>query len=440
MGTKFNFFQLALLAFFGLMAIGSVIYIAMFKPDDTSTSSSSLKDYVVIWGPPATEEVVTKAVIYLKEKDPSYAKVIYRSKNQNTIYTELLESIASGIRTPDIVILKSSNLLTLKNKLYPVSFDLFSYNLYRDTWVQGSEIFVLQNNIYAFPFLVDPLVLYWNRDLFTNAAIAQSPKDWITLKKIVPRLNTIVGDTDLVQSAIALGEYDNVLHAKEIISALLMQTGVGFVRHDSGRFFSDFKKMDNNPEAAINFFTAFSNPGNVLYSWNKTFDRSREAFASNKVAMYAGFVSEEKTLQQINPNLNYGISTWPQSDNKYPDVTYGYFYGLGIVKSSKNIADAYKVIMALTSSQTAEAIVKQTSLLPARNDLLTNFDPSDPNGDTKVRSVIMARSWLEPAPSSAVEEIFSSSINSVISGKSNAGNAIEKISTDIGVLLKEHND
>jgi ABC-type glycerol-3-phosphate transport system substrate-binding protein len=151
--------------------------------------------------------------------------------------------------------------------------------------------------VYAIPVLVDPLVFYWNRDLFTNEAIAQVPKDWDTFVKLVPRLSHIENGAKLTQSAVSFGEYDNVLHAKEILSALLMQTGVSMVSESDDNFVSDFAISYNsnlNPNLALKFYTSFSNPIKTVYSWNKTFDRSLEEFAANKIAMYPGFVSEKK--------------------------------------------------------------------------------------------------------------------------------------------------
>ena len=239
----------------------------------------------------------------LRKDNESFKLVSYVEKNPLTLYGDLLEAIATG-NSPDLVLMNSSGLLPLRNKLYPISFQTFPLQNFRDTYVEGGDIFVLNDGIYALPLYVDPLVLYWNKDIFTKEAIAQVPKDWDTFVQLVPRLSKIIGGSDLVQSGIAFGEYDNVLHAKEIVSALLMQTGVSIVSQSSvGSFVSDISGGNSSlkPSLALTFYTSFSNPIKTVYSWNKTFDRSREAFAANKVAMYAGFVSEETSLVRNKP-------------------------------------------------------------------------------------------------------------------------------------------
>ena len=394
-----NVFQIGLLVIFGVMAVVGVIALAMNK---NSNNGESIESPVVIWGPPLMDRAMYTVLDVLKKNDESFGKVSYVEKNPNTIYGDLLEAIATG-NSPDLVLMNSSGLLPLKNKLYPISFETMPLQNFYDTYVAGSSVFVLSDGIYALPLFVDPLVLYWNRDIFTKAAIAQVPQDWDTFVQLVPRLSTIVGGADLVQSGVAFGEYDNVLHAKEILSALMMQTGVSMVvQGDNDHFTSDISSSVDTTKSAValRFYTSFSNPVKTVYSWNKTFDRSREAFAANKVAMYAGFVSEEAVLTEINPNLNFGMAILPQSTNTHKSLTYGKFYGIAVLRASRNPQTALAIARILSDGSIAKMLAQEAGLPSARRDVLTEVNGTDPFGHTKNQSAIMSRSWIEPAPQS----------------------------------------
>ena len=436
MGSKQSVFQIFLLILFGVFALIGIIVVATNRNDD---EREKLIADITIWGPPMYSDIMSDILRDLKEKDDLLEKVKYVEKNPHTIYGDLLEAMSTG-DSPDIVIMNSSGLLPLKNKIYPIPVERLPLHTFRDTYVEGSEIFVLDNSVYALPLAVDPLVLYWNRTLFKNAAIAKVPKDWDTLVDLTyKRLSKINGGADLTQSAIAFGEYDNVLHAKEILSALFMQTGSGIVYRKNGYFTinnNDIKKAS----LALKFYTSFSNPIKTVYSWNKTFDRSLEAFASDRVAMYAGFVSDEPIIKKINLNLNFDMTTFPQSNNNIADVTYGNFYGLAVLKTSKNPQAGLYVANVMTSRDVSKRLSEASGLPSARRDVLTDVDPSDPTAYTKVQSAIMAKSWLEPAPQSAVNTAFKRGINNTVSGTVGYEQATGQIFADINALLKRYKD
>jgi ABC-type glycerol-3-phosphate transport system substrate-binding protein len=448
MGEKLRYFQFGILILFGILAIIGVIVIASNRSDKDGTE---LKSVVVIWGPPLGDYSMNKFLDNQKKIDPFFEKVTYVEKNPNTLYGDLLEAIATG-KSPDLVILTSSGLLPLKNKLAPISFETIPLATFRNEYIEGAEIFVLPDAIYALPLLVDPLVLYWNRDLYAAEGVVQVPRDWDTLVQLTPRFSTIIGGGDLVQSAIAFGEYDNVLHAKEILSTLYMQTGAKVVRQGGAdnRFYSDLNDASefgkkNSHALALQFYTSFSNPNRTVYSWNKTFDRSREAFAANKVAMYVGFISEQKILTEINPNLNFDATIMPQLKNAHFSATYGNFYAVGVLKASRNQEQALYVAQVLsggavtTGSTIAKKLSELSGLPSARKDVLATQDVTDPLSNTKLQSALMARTWLEPAPQSQVSDFFRQAISNVVSGKSDPEAGTNQITMDLDVLLGEYN-
>lgn len=436
-GVK-HVFQLVLLGLFAVAAVLGVIFLAT-TPDEKEVGAVPIAQ-ITIWGPPFTAGSMQSLINALKKEHGALSKTKYVEKNPFTMYGDLIEAIAVG-KGPDLILLDSSGLLPLKNKIYPISFEVYPLRQYRDTFVEGSELFVLDDGIYALPLVVDPLVLYWNRDLFTNAVVAQVPKEWATFVQIVPRLSVIQDGADLTQSAIAFGEYENVMHAKEILSALFMQTGSELVTVRNGKFIADLRsgrESGTDPLLAMQFYTDFSNPLKVVYSWNKTFTRSREAFAANKVAMYAGPASEVPLLVEINPNLNFDISVWPQSVTGKNRLTYGHFYGMAIVRSSANIAAAYQVAQILTSAGAAAEVTAVTGLPTVRRDMLSAA-PEDPFASVIAQSAMISRSWLEPAGHGVIDDIFSRLVNNIVAGNKTIEKALSSVDNELNVLLEEYN-
>jgi ABC-type glycerol-3-phosphate transport system substrate-binding protein len=441
MGEKQNLFQIGLLILFGALALISVAVIAIYRTEGTV---DQITQKVIIWGPPFSDDAINNGIeAIVRGGNEAFKNVVYVEKHPSVMYNDLLETLSSGDQRtiPELIVFNAADLPILQNKLLPLSYEGVPMHEFNDTWVEGAQIFALNEGVYAFPLLVDPLVLYWNRDLFTNEAIAQPPKDWDTFVNLVPKLTKIKNSTDLIQSAVAFGEHDNVLHANKIVSALLMQTGVSIVNEGRDGFETHFKVQDkyDNPAVALRFYTSFANPINVVYSWNKTFNRSREAFAANEVAMYAGFVSEEKVLSEINPNLNFGMSIFPQANNSKTRVTYGDFYGIGLIKANTNSAEAYLVALEIAKKSNIVKVISESSQLPsARNDLLTSsVNPEDPFSKTKTQSAIMSRSWVA-VQSPYVDDSFSRVINGIVSGSMDANSGVKLLDKDIEATLTKY--
>jgi len=438
MPDKLNIFQTVLLGVFGILALAGVIFLATTTAKNTATES---RVSIVIWGPPFGEARVDAAFASLAETNPVFRGVTYVPKNPATLYGDLVETIATAGAAPDLVVLDETGLLALRNKLFPLSYEeVYPLRTFRDSFVEGGEVFALQDGIYALPILVDPLVLYWNRDLFTDAVVAQVPQDWGAFVRYVPRLTVVDGGANISRSGAALGEYDNVLHATKIMSALLMQTGSPIVSYADGKFRSTLMTPSTGaavrPNLAVDFYTSFSNPAKIVYSWNKTFGEDRAAFAANKTAVYFGMASEIPILKKINPNLNFDIAPFPQPTNGTHKLTYGTFYGVACLGVSTHKNEALQVMYALSSMDAASLLTKTTGLPSARRDVLSE-DPANPLSSTIARSAIMARTWLMPNRSD-VNGVFSRLVNNVVAGKQTADAGITTAASELDALLKRY--
>ncbi len=434
-------FQIVLIAVFSVVAAVGVFVLA--RGGGFGKSVVPITE-VTIWGPRFTGESVQSLLSDMKDIDPRFEKVTYVEKHPLTLYSDTLEAIATG-KAPDMVIVDQATLLPLKNKLVAIPYEQYPVSDFRRDFVEIAEIFLQDEGVYALPFAVDPLVLFWNRDLFTNSTIAQVPENWDIFVRLAPRLSVIADGADLRQGAIAFGEYENVMHAKEILSALLFQLDNPIVERVNKKYKSTLLASEGggarSPEKALAFYTDFANPNKLVYSWNKKFAPSREAFSTNKVAMYAGFASEVPTLTQINPNLNFGLTLWPQSTVGTQQVTYGKVYGVALLASSPKKDRAISVMRALSERVSAE-FWKNATLLPSvRRDMLTETPSDDPYAGTLVRSAIMARTWLEPAGGGrGVDEVFESMVNTVVGNKEPPGSAISEAHRDLEALYAEYNE
>ncbi len=281
--------------------------------------------------------------------------------------------------------------------------------------------------------------MYFNRDLLSAAGISTAPKYWDEFLQIVPKLTHKDSALNISQSAVAMGEYRNIAHAKDILAALIIQAGNPIVGTKEGRYQSILSEKVGYSlapgDAALDFFTEFSNPSKELYSWNRALPLSTDEFISGDLAFYFGYASELPVIRAKNPNLNFDVSYFPTPrQSQETNFTHGQMLSLAIVKNSAKVSSAFKTIQVLTSKD-ALTLWRDRVLLPSvRRDLLTET-PGDAYMEVFNTAAVRARSWLDPENKST-SNIFQDMIESVVSGRLRTSDAIESADKEMDALFK----
>lgn len=428
-------FQTVLLAVFGVFIVAGVIAVASFGKFGGS-GDKDVPAEGVIWGT-LSEELMLRAFNLFNEDNDNVLRATYKQFPEETFDAELTNALAEG-RGPDLIIITNEQLLTHEGKLFPVSFETYSERMFRDTFTEGSEIFIGPTGTLGLPILVDPMVMYWNRTLFNIEGIARPPKLWEEVTALVPKLTKADSSFNVTQSTIALGEYRNVSHAKEIFTTMIMQAGNPIsVRTNTGfqSILNDRLDLTEVPaDAATRFYTEFSNPVKPSYSWNRSLPDSREAFIRGDIAMYLGFSSELFSIQEQNPNLNFDVTRMPQVRDAVDKSTYGKVYAVALLNQSAIKANAFRTATILSGGTMAPLLADIFALAPARRTLLAQV-PTDPYKTVFYQDALIARGFYDPKPSET-SAIFGALIEDVTSGRLPVSQAVSQADGKIDRLFK----
>ncbi|MES2213488.1 MAG: extracellular solute-binding protein [Patescibacteria group bacterium] len=424
-------FQIALTTIFVLCIVVGIALFASSKASDPSLSA-----HLVVWGPfPADQFDALYQNSSLKSN--KLTTVTYVKKDPANFDSDFIEALADGAG-PDMVILRDDMQYKYHNKLFPIPYKNFTERTFKDTFIEESEMYLAPEGIVAFPLTVDPLVLYWNRDLFTTNLIPQTPKFWDEVYPLVTKITHRDSSANITQSTLALGEWRNITNAKEILSMLLIQAGSPITSRISGVVTSVLNSQFNHAampsQSGVNFYTQFSNPTSPTYTWNRSLPSSQNFFLSGNLAMYIGFASELFSIQQKNANLNFDVTYVPQIRDSAKQSVFAHMYGISIVKQSKQIAAAYVAMNAFIESNALLALEKATNLPPVRRNMLAN-KPTDAFRTVFYNSALLSHSWIDP-DSTASATVFRDMIESITSGQSRTGEALSRADNEIGVLLK----
>jgi|AntAceMinimDraft_13_1070369.scaffolds.fasta_scaffold13077_2 ABC-type glycerol-3-phosphate transport system substrate-binding protein len=412
----------AILAFFifsGVIKIGTV--------DQSEVGN------IVIWGDLSQQTLQP----YIDNIKTQKLNIVYSQKNTDVYEDELVNAFAAG-RGPDLFIMPYERILRHSDKILELPYASFPKNNYESTYVKQSHLFLTDTGVIAFPMTVDPLIMYYNKSLVASAFLLDVPEYWEDLSDFTKNLTVKNNAGEIAISGVALGTYDNVRHAKDILSTLILQSGNQIVGTDS---ISKKKKSiitaDENAarqtEQAVAFYASFAQLDSPTYSWNEAVIDSQNKFIAGEVVLYFGRSSEIESIRRKNPNLDFGVSIIPQVRGNTTKLTHGDMLGIAIGRQTGNVPAAVLTASKMAGLDVVEGLSSDLMVAPARRDLLRN-KPEDPFKTLVYNSAIISDGWID-SDSVATEEIFRTMIRSINTNALSIIDALRRANADINRVL-----
>lgn len=407
---------------FGLGLLIGVLVIATARPSGGGGGGFSGNGIVEIWGTFPTEDVfqqISDVNQTLPEVQPKYVE-----KDPVTFEDELVRALAAGTG-PDLVFVTDATLVSLQDVLLQTSYDIVPSRDFVGMFGDLSEVFADSGGSYAFPVMHDPLVVYYNKDILASSFVLKPAETWNDYFDHISEIARVSPLNEVERGGLALGTYDNVSHASDILSFIMLQGGVDIAsrRFDDQQFRDEFVvaieqqsfNTQNVPaEQALALYLSFADPSQKQYGWNSAQRLSRDAFLAGDLAYYIGYASEYSDFLEDNPNLNFGVTLLPQLTVDGAKMTYGRTHALGVSKLSSNPQAAFSVAYSLSQPVYAEPLSRAIGRVPAHRTALENI-PDNTAEELFYKSAIVARSWPMPRKD-IVDTAFRNMIRGLRSG------------------------
>ena len=440
MPEKKSPFQMIIFGVFAFFIVVGVIAFASLSGGGGDANIGEVK----LWGT-FDQELVDAYLRTLNDEDERASNIIYSEISEDRFQDELVEALANG-EGPDLFVLDQANLIRHWDKIQPLSYDsVMSQRKFRDTYIDEAEMFLAQEGILGMPFVIDPLVLYWNRDIFAEAGFAQAPQYWDEFFSLAERITRRDAANNIDQSAIAFGEFDNVNHAKDIIATLIMQAGgevVGRLENGTRTLYpaispDGFGQQVQPAQTALRFYTEFADPVKTVYTWNRSLPNSLDAFVQGKLAMYVGYASEVEEIQEKNAHLNFDVTVLPQirAGEQKRTLTFGNLYTLAVPKAANNPSGGAQMALFLSSKLPSDVFAQANGTPSPRRDLLSQ-EPNDPLELIFRNAALLSRGWPDPQ-SEETTRIFRRMVGDVTSGALRLSDTIERANQELRVLISD---
>ncbi|MFH1367442.1 MAG: extracellular solute-binding protein [Patescibacteria group bacterium] len=281
-----------------------------------------------------------------------------------------------------------------------------------------------QEKIYALPYSLDTLALYFNKDLLNSAHLAEPARTWQDLVVQTTNLTKLDNQNNILQSAIALGLSSNVNNYFDILSLLMMQNGVQMVSPGNDKV--AFNTGDNALLAAnaLDFYTSFADLNKETYAWNEKQTENLDSFAAGKCAYYIGYLSEKKLIEKAAPGLNFGFSGMLHVNGDGSDravnragnpveINYTNFWVETVSKKTKAANEAWDFVQFIAREKRNKEFVEKTGKISPLKSILAG---QVKNQELAIwaQQALTANNWYRGNNATAVEETFGNMIDSVV--------------------------
>ncbi len=422
---KSSTFQIIIIVVFSLfVALGMIVLYWTNKGGSGEKITT-----VYLWGP--VSSVTMNGFLESLQLDKQGLNVVYEEKPADSFDEKFVEALASGIG-PDAIVLPEESIYRHFDKITPIPYQTFTERNFKDSYLTGAEVYLNPKGVIGIPFSIDPLIMYWNRDMFASKGIANSPKYWDEFLALSSKLTEKKGASGLTKSAVALGEFSNISNAKEIISAMSMQAGNYFTGINSEGDLTlnlDKEKFLD----VLDFYSQFANPLKKVFSWSRSLPNSRTVFSRGDLGVYFGFFSEKNDIFGSNSNFDFDYGYLPQVRNGDNRVTYSNMLAISVLKQSRNPSATMKLAFLVGSKEAVKIWGDLTGLPPIRRDLYSE-KPTDSFGIIGYDSALIGRGWLDPN-GKKTREVFRDTVESISSGWQTSTEAVADFGTKLYQVL-----
>ncbi len=315
-------------AFFSRLFLGAALLIL------SGCGDSEVIPYGVkleVWGVFDDSDALQEAFTGYKQANPYVKEISYRKMNPETYRADLLDALASG-KGPDIFMVQNTWRDGFADKIVPAPSLFVTEKKFRETFVDvvADDFLGAQGEVYAAPLSVDSLALYYNKDIFNAAGIAEPPKTWEDLLALVKKLTEIDQYGNINRSAIAMGTGDNVNRSVDLLLLLMLQMGVD-IRDENFA-------TDAQARKAFEFYSQFARLNSPFYTWSPREHYSIDAFYEGTLGMTINYSYHYETFRQKNAKLNFAVAPLPQLAGENP-VNFANYWGFAVAKNKLQPTD-----------------------------------------------------------------------------------------------------
>ncbi|HSW88784.1 MAG TPA: extracellular solute-binding protein [Candidatus Saccharimonadales bacterium] len=311
----------------------------MFSSKKTASNEKVTLEYWELWENKSTLDQLLSD--FHKQYPNITINIVVADPKQ---YSDRVQARIKAGTGPDIFSYHNSWVPELLSVLSPLSTDAISVSDFNKYFYPVAQKDLTHRGaIYGIPFEIDTLALFINDDIL-QAAGGKPPTTWDSFNSITSTTTVKDSDGKIKTAGAAMGTYDNIAHASDIMAMLFAQNGANQ---------TNLTSTLKNSTDALSFYSSFAiNQGASV--WDNTLPNSLVAFAQGNVAMIFGYSYDIFTIRVMNPTLKFSVYQVPRLPGR--QITTASYWVQGVSARSKHQKEAMLLMHFLAQKETEEKL------------------------------------------------------------------------------------
>jgi ABC-type glycerol-3-phosphate transport system substrate-binding protein len=308
-------------------------------------------------------------------------------------------------------------LFTTETKItYAVKPSLTTADIKRNFIDTIYDDIVFDGKVYGLPFGINTLVMYYNKDLLNKAHMAEPPSTWNEFISAVNAITITNDNNEVVRAGAALGTYNNIPNASDIITLLMLQNGTAMTTGNKVTF--NLPSASDGTyfpaEEALRFYTDFASPEKEVYTWNdKVTTNAFDLFAQGNVGFVLGYRFQESEITSRGMSSDaYGVAPIPQITPEN-EINYANYWVYTVAKKSKHTNEAWAFLQYGADAKRAQPYDQKTKQSSVLRTVIKD-QINDPDLGVFAEQALTSHSWYHGKNPQKADQYFADMIKSVV--------------------------
>ncbi|MEA3357213.1 MAG: extracellular solute-binding protein [Patescibacteria group bacterium] len=422
----------------GLLMLVAIVGFVLVKRGQSDNNGSSQDTELVYYGLWEGDDHLKDVIEKYEEENPGIT-IKYTQKSYTQYEENIYEWLTDPQTTPDIVRINNTWTYKFQDRLSPLPPEIMSSSEYQETFYAAAfeDFMGTDGRTYAIPLEIDGLALYYNKDLFTEAGIANPPNDWDTFVETAKTLTKTDSQGQITQGGAAMGcstsgSSININHSADILFALMLQSNVQMTNSDASEATFDSQQGQDS----LSYYTNFVLEHKV---WSCSLRNDLEMFSAGNLAMMFAPSWRVFDIISMNSSINFDVAKFPQLPANNIDVNYGMYWGEAVSAQSQNQLEAWKFVKYLSEQEQLKTMYAAESLSRTFGEPYSRKDLADELTDAPYVSP-----FIEMAPSmiswkmgdqQTAETAINKAISDVVDGRKSVKSALEEAAETVNSVL-----
>jgi ABC-type glycerol-3-phosphate transport system substrate-binding protein len=428
-----------------LIIIFAIILLAGGSDDNTDPGNNNNNDepvtsvelaYWGLWEPPSVMQPIIDAY---EEENPGVT-ILYSQQAftnyESKLYTRLEQASTSEEPAPDIFRINNTWTPKFYRYMTPLPTTVMDRTTYSETFYPTalSDFTAKDGEIYAMPWEIDGLAVFYNKQLLSSVGYEEPPTNWDAFIELAQQLTVKNDAGQIISSGLAIGTAENINHSADILNYLMLLNNAAII--DSTYTVTDLTSTE--AITAMNIYTSFSQGEDAI--WTTDLRNDLEMFFAGKLAMLFAPSWRAFDIIEAAPSIEFGIAPTPQLSNNDP-VYYSMYWGDAVSNTCSHPEVAWDFIKYLidnqqetfSSSSQIRAFGEPYSFVSLNQELASN-----PYLEAYSIMAPDMQSW-GMGDQGFVERTLKNAIVQVIQDEEDVEDALENAEQDINDQLAESN-